>query len=88
MTRENVYRIIDAERNYQDLRWNQGLREDLTPDKDKSVAEWLIYMEVLISEAKKSVYHLKKDDALALIRKITAVGVAAMEIHGAPEREN
>ena len=55
-------------------------------DKDKSVAEWIIYMEQLLNQAKAGVYSLDKDGALEFIRKTTAVGVACMEYNETPSR--
>ena len=86
MEREHVYKRIDAERKYQDLRWNSALREGDVPDEEKPVAEWLNYIEYHLSKAKDCNYHLRKDDALEELRKVAALAVRAMEIHGCPER--
>jgi hypothetical protein len=58
-----------------------------TPDEEKPVAEWINYIEYHLSKAKEKVYHLDTQAALAEIRKVTALGVRTMEIHGAPERK-
>jgi hypothetical protein len=86
MEREHVYKRIDAERKYQDLRWNSGQRAGDTPDEEKPVAEWLNYIEYHLSKAKDCNYHLNKEDALEELRKVAALAVRAMEIHGCPER--
>jgi hypothetical protein len=86
MEREHVYKRIDAERKYQDLRWNSGQHAGDTPDEEKPVAEWLNYIEYHLSKAKDCNYHLNKMDALAELRKVAALAVRAMEIHGCPER--
>ena len=86
MKRIEVYEILDGERQYQDLRWTEGNRENGIPDEEKSVAEWISYMEYHLNKAKNKVYHLNKEEALAEIRKVTALGVRAMEIHGCPKR--
>lgn len=81
MERKKVYEILDDERDYQDSKKvNLG-------DKEKSVAEWILYMEYHLDIAKRLVYHLSQTNALAEIRKVTALGVVAMEVHGCPERE-
>lgn len=91
MERKFVYKLIDGERNYQDSKWDKfaesrnGIYSE--PDENKSVSEWIIYMEKLLNDAKNRVYHLDKDGALEFIRKTTAVGVACMEVHGCPPRE-
>jgi hypothetical protein len=85
MEREHVYKRIDAERKYQDLVGKSGQRGN-TPDEEKPVAEWLNYIEYHLSKAKDCNYHLNKEDALAELRKVAALTVRAMEIHGCPER--
>jgi hypothetical protein len=86
MERREVYKRIDAERDYQDATWVARRTAVGTPDEEKDVAEWINYMEFHLQKAKNAVYHLKTQEALAEVRKVTALGVRAMEIHGAPER--
>ena len=85
MEREHVYKRIDGERNYQDIVGKSGQRGD-TPDEEKPVSEWVNYIEYHLTKAKDKVYHLRTDDALAELRKVAALAVRAMEIHGCPER--
>jgi uncharacterized protein YgfB (UPF0149 family) len=87
MERREVYRAIDGERDYQDLRWNSSLREGDVPDEEKPVAEWLNYLEYHLSKAKNENYHLNKDAALDELRKVAALAVRALEIHGCPLRD-
>ena len=86
MEREHVYKRIDAERKYQDLRWSGDLRMGDVPDEEKPVAEWINYIEYHLSKAKDCNYHLHKENALEELRKVAALAVRAMEIHGCPER--
>lgn len=86
MYRLDVYKNIDIEREYQDQQWTEGNRQNGVPDEDKSVAEWINYMEFHLTKAKEMVYKLNQTEALSEIRKVTALGVRAMEIHGCPER--
>jgi hypothetical protein len=86
MERNDVYKRIDAERKYQDLRWSGDLRVGDVPDEEKPVAEWINYIEYHLSKAKDCNYHLKTNHALEEIRKVAALAVRAMEIHGCPER--
>lgn len=81
LQRKDVYKRIDTERNYQDQRWHGDI-----PDEEKSVAEWINYMEFHLTKAKEGVYRLDTQGALAEIRKVTTLGVRTMEIHGCPER--
>lgn len=81
MQRRDVYKRIDGERDYQDIRWH-----GCVPDEDKAIAEWLNYIEYHLEKAKDKIYHLSPEEALAELRKVAALAVRAMEIHGCPER--
>jgi len=86
MERTEVYKLIDGERDYQDATWVARRTADGTPDEEKEVAEWINYIEFHLSKAKNAVYYLDKQSALAEVRKVAALAVRTMEIHGAPER--
>ena len=60
MGREDVYKLIDKEREYQNKRWPEDNR--VTSDKDKSVSEWIIYLEYILDNAKRCVYFLNEKD--------------------------
>jgi len=77
MSREEVYKLIDGERDYQDSKWVS--KERPYPDAETSVAAWLIYIEFHLALAKSDIYLLAEGKALEQIRKITALGVACME---------
>jgi hypothetical protein len=87
MERTEIYKRLNGERDYQDAKWGSRRQMDGTPDEEKPVAEWINYMEYHIAKAKERVYHLDTEGATAEIRKVTALGVRAMEIHGCPERD-
>ncbi len=86
MERKDVYECIDTERDYQDLRWSPLREANDTPDESKPPAEWINYMEWHIGLAKKAVYLLNDEEALAEVRKVAALAVRCLEIHGCPER--
>ena len=86
MERKEVYKRIDGERDYQDQTWVARRTANGTPDEDKPVAEWINYLEFHLAKAKNEVYYLKTEAALAELRKVAALAVRAMEIHGCPER--
>lgn len=77
MKRNEVYRIIDGERVYQQA---QGQPDSHTAD------EWLLIMDYYMNQAWNEGEDTD-DDRLASIRKVVAVGVAALEQHGCPPRE-
>lgn len=86
--RMEVYTAIDGERAYQQARWN----ESTTTSKGKhSFSEWIAYMEDYLAEAKHILARNAAQDSQLpvahIMRKVTTMGVAAMEEHGAPRRE-
>jgi len=87
MERTEVYKRLDTERQYQDLRWSPRREKNGTPDEEKPIAEWINYMEYHLAKAKEKVYFLEDEAALAEVRKVTALGVKCMELHGCPERD-
>lgn len=90
MEREQVYKLIDGEREYQDGRWDAARVKAGKPRrKDYGVVEaWILWMEEWLGYARKAAANnIDKAEALANIRKVTALGVACMEVHETPPRE-
>jgi len=87
MEKQEVYSRVDGELEYQQQRWVVRREANGTPDESKPPAEWLTYIQEHVNQANKAVYNLNDEEALAQIRKITALGVRALMIHGCPERE-
>ncbi len=80
MKREEVYKVIDGERNYQDFKWD-------TSGRNKPTECYLLYMKSYLDEAIHQISHTAGDKgALDILRKVTALGVACMEDNGAVER--
>jgi len=80
MKREDVYKLIDGERDYQEIRWSLSTQKGPhihTPE------EWIIYMEDYINEAKHLLSRNAIPDcypqAMEILRKVTAMGICAME---------
>jgi hypothetical protein len=86
MKRKKVYKCLDTERDYQDLRWTPRREANGTPDEQKPPAEWINYIEYHISKAKEQVYLLQDEEALAEVRKVAALAVRCLELHGCPKR--
>jgi hypothetical protein len=91
-TREEVYKAIDSERNYQTTR---GEAAGTAPEtlRPHSVEEFILYMQDYIREITTQLSRTwtldraAPPEALDTLRKITALGVTAMEQHGAPLRK-
>ena len=88
MDRQDVYKLVDGERDYQDQKWVN----DKTPNgvQQHSPEEWIVYMEDYLREAKHILARTNPPtcyiQAMAIIRKVTAMGVAAMEQIETPAR--
>lgn len=84
--RSEVYAALDSERAYQDMRQKRDQGQPF-----HSLEEFILYMDVYLADAKKIAATTWGPDALPktldFVRKVTALGVAAMEQHGAPQRE-
>jgi len=81
-TRQEVYEVIDAERDYQDR-----LPPERTDGKPKSVGEYLTLLRYGLSQAdEKWATHAGHDHALHELRKVGAILVRCLEDHGVPER--
>lgn len=75
MERKHVYQMIDKEREYQ----NSKSKREIESDEHHSIADWIVYMDYQLNEAKKLIYQLDNSSALESVRKVTALGVACME---------
>jgi len=86
MLRADVYLLIDGERKYQLQRHEIVTAKFPHRDEDHHVADWIIYIEKQLAEAKDGVYAFDMNKALGHIRKATALGVACMEYNETPPR--
>jgi len=89
MKREDVYKLIDGEREYQDGLWTP---EITSSGGNHSPEEWILYMQQYLNEAQKILSHeavqTAYPKAMEAIRKVTAMGVAAMEQHNTLPRKH
>lgn len=93
MTREDVYKLIDGEREYQKF-WDDKRKTENDVkggaqllDKDKPVECWIAWMESYLLDARTAATKsLDKVKALTDIRKIAALAVACMEYNETPPR--
>lgn len=89
MKREDVYKVIDSERDYQNQMWSPSHITDGVPaDVDKQVAHFIVYMDDYMRKAKEQFAGYSGDrGALENLRKVVALGVACFERWGVPERQ-
>lgn len=88
-TREQAYQAIDSERDYQ-MAMAQAAHDDPSNDYTKSLETFATYMRHYQNELDKQLSTCwgptAYDAPLNTLRKIAALAVAAMEVHGAPKR--
>lgn len=87
MERKEIYKRIDGERDYQDVMWTPRRALNGVKDEEKPPAEWITYIEHHLQQAKKNVYYLNDNLVMDELRKVAALAVRCMELHGCPERE-
>ena len=85
MDRSQVYKMIDDERFYQDND-RRKIEGETRTDDEKSVAEFILYIEHTLAKAKAAIYQLNEKQAMSYIRKVAGLAVAAMETHETPPR--
>ena len=81
-----VAEALQSENHYCASRWSEG-----TPNgrafNERSIDEWILYMEDYISEARTQAVRGDEEGALHTIRKVMNLGLNCMKQHGAPQRE-
>lgn len=85
MDRQEVYKLIDGERDYQDSRWQSCESKGI-----HSYSEWILYMNDYLQEATHVCARVADPECREkvgnIMRKLAAMSVAAIEQNGAPPR--
>jgi hypothetical protein len=88
LTREEVYKLIDTEREYQGLRWNQNTT---ITGGNHTPTEWLVFIQDYLTEAMHVSTRQPAQECdpiiMANLRKIAGMCVAAMEELGCAPRD-
>lgn len=81
MRRDQVYELIDSERDYQDQKWGKG------HDEQNNVCNYILYMQHHLGKAASlASTELNNKPALDELRKVVALGIACFEQLGLPKR--
>lgn len=84
-SRAVVYAAVDSERDYQDAQRGNAKRHEGQPQM--TPGEIILCMEKCLADARDAWYRPDGGTAcLPFVRKVTALGVQAMELYGAPLR--
>lgn len=91
MERSKVYSVIDGERAYQEKVWGDNGERRTNPNSNQvakhDVGQWMVFMDHYMSLAKEKLTTVHgHDEALHMLRKVVALGVACFEQHGVPYR--
>jgi len=89
MKREEVYKLIDSERDYQDKKWEETGSSDGPGmgSLDRSLDEFILYIHVYANKlVETSAHGENKDEKLNFVRKVAGLCVACMEAHGGKKR--
>lgn len=91
LTRQQAYDIIDSERAYQEMRIQRDGSTSLPPGQPHTPEEFILYMEHYLQLARETASTVwgseAKKKTMDVLRKVTALGVAAIEANGCPRRE-
>lgn len=92
-SREEVYKVIDGERNYQDSLFVSGGRFSIDEDGEDPSRAHTVGESILILKRYVDKAAIEWNDncgntpALHMIRKVAGIAVRCMEEHGAPKRQ-
>lgn len=82
MEREEIFVVIEQERQYQNERW--------VDDPEHTPTEFLLYMYHYLDKARKIATEEDEDvmnpKIMDVMRKIITMGVKCAEVHGLPKR--
>lgn len=85
VSREQVFYALNTERAYQESRIDKD-----SGSREHTVEDFILFMEHYLFEARRVASTTwgppAKPATLEFVRKVTALGVACMEKHGAPLR--
>lgn len=85
--RLEAFQAINTERDYQEARWASQTGKDAGTN-GHTVDEFSLYILSYAQDLAKLASTTRGNDTkLDFVRKVTALGVACMEQHGAPHRE-
>ncbi len=87
VTREQVYKAIDSERDYQDSKWGSTLSGGRPGNGFRTTDEYVAYIVGYTNELVQVASHFGDETAkLNVVRKVAGLAVACMEQNGAPQR--
>jgi hypothetical protein len=80
LSRNDVFKLISEERDYQNDKWH------ITEQSKYTISEWLTMIRKYLNDAENASFELNKTEAMSALRKIAALGIAAIEQNGCDSR--
>jgi hypothetical protein len=87
MKREDVYRAIDSERDYQDSMWSDTASDGEPGEGERSRDEFALYIAAYTADLVQTCKNFNETEKTEIMRKIAGLCVACMEQHGVNNRE-
>jgi hypothetical protein len=86
-TREEIYKVLDGERDYQDEKWGDTASSNEPGNGERTIDEFAAYIQGYTNDLIYQVSHFGDPKGkLDVMRKIGALVVACGEQHGLPAR--
>ena len=80
ISREDVFKLITEEREYQNDKWH------ISEQAEYTISDWLTMIKKYLNDAENGMFDENPNASMEAIRKITALGVASMENIGCKSR--
>jgi hypothetical protein len=88
MKTQDIYDVLNGEREYQKRRWGERQPDGSFRESNHEVGEYLVYMQDYLTAGFHALTH--KDgslDALDALRKVVTLGIGCFEEHGIRRRD-
>lgn len=90
MTRDDVFKAINTERDYQQRRWGHRQANGVFVEHVHTTHAYVLFMQDYLEEARKILSRNEEpqcwEEVLGTLRKVVTLGVACFEQHGVPSR--
>ena len=86
-TREEILKALDGEEAYQLDRWADVQAVKDRHPHDRSLDEWIMYINRYADMATAQTVHGQEEEALNVVRKVASLCFNCMRQYGAPQRE-
>ena len=87
MTRDQVFAVLQGEREYQEKRWGYPQPDGTFKEPAHGVCDYMVYMRHYLAKAEEAAATKPGSiEALEQLRKVVTLGIACFELNGVPKR--